>query len=156
MFHRQPSDAERPGTVNGTPNYVMPNNTAALAASDGTIWSAGWTNMGGEIVIDHGPRKVATYYAHLERLDVKKGDRVSAGDAIGVVGAPPNTADALKHLHFEVWLGGPDDRIDPEPLMQAWQVVNDPRGGLWKVALAVFLGWGVWTLVKTQRGGGIL
>jgi len=39
-----------------------------------------------------------------------------------VIGADPLDPAHLKHLHFELWLGGPADAIDPQPLMKTWQV----------------------------------
>lgn len=50
-----------------------------------------------------------TLYAHLERVLVKQGQRVSAGQQIGRMGATSRIADARNwmavtpHLHFEVW-----------------------------------------------------
>ena len=41
-------------------------------------------------------------------------------------GADPLDGEHLKHLHFELWLGGPSAAIDPAPVMRAWEVVNDP------------------------------
>jgi hypothetical protein len=78
-------------------------------------------------VIDHGPRKVATFYTHLDTLDVtetanaKSKQQVKAGQKIGTVGFSPLDGEKLKHLHFEVWLGGPSDRIDPSALMKTWE-----------------------------------
>jgi hypothetical protein len=79
------------------------------------------------VAIDHSPAKVATFYAHLEKLLVAKGDHVRAGQPIGTIGASPLDAEHLKHLHFEIWLGGPSDRINPAPVMRAWETVPDPN-----------------------------
>ena len=84
-------------------------------------------------MIDHGPLKVATFYQHLEKLlvtetaNAKSGERVRAGQPIGVIGADPLDGEHLKHLHFEFWRGGPKDAIDPAPLMRAWETVGDPN-----------------------------
>src|SRR5258708_26219747 len=113
----------------------MPDDTAALAASGGVIWAATKTPRGFAVVIDHGPTtKVATFYTHLSRLLVpetarpKVGPRVHAGEPIGIVGADPLDGEHLMHLHFEVWLGGPSDRVDPAPLLRSWEGMADPRG----------------------------
>jgi hypothetical protein len=44
-----------------------------------------------------------SYYAHLKKNSarVKVGDKVEAGDALGLVGSSGNSTDP--HLHFEVW-----------------------------------------------------
>ena len=93
----------------------MPDGLVALAASDGVVWSAMQTPRGFAVVIDHGPTKVATFYTHLEQLlvtptaNAKAGQRVRAGQPIGIIGADPLDGEHLKHLHFELWLGGPSD-----------------------------------------------
>jgi hypothetical protein len=133
MFARQPSDTFKPGTPNGSKLHVMPDGLAAVAASDGVVWSAMQTPQGFAVVVDHKPNKVATFYTHLEKLLVapaspgKSSERVRAGQPLGIIGASPLDAEHLKHLHFEVWLGGPNDRIDPSTLMRAWETVADPN-----------------------------
>jgi Peptidase family M23 len=132
MFARATADTLRAGTPNGTAHFVMPDGMRAIAASDGVVWSAMQTPRGFAVVIDHGPAKVATFYQHLEKLLVtptakaKSGERVRAGQPIGIIGADPLDGEHLKHLHFELWLGGPNDAIDPAPVMRGWNVVDDP------------------------------
>ncbi|MBN1439236.1 MAG: M23 family metallopeptidase [Anaerolineales bacterium] len=46
---------------------------------------------------------VFTAYAHLSQVDVSPGQRVKAGDQLGLVGATGNTTGP--HLHFEVRIG---------------------------------------------------
>jgi murein DD-endopeptidase MepM/ murein hydrolase activator NlpD len=106
----------------------MPDHLVAIAASDGKVWQADWSPKGFQVVIDHG--SVVTYYAHLENLFVtpsergKSNQRVVAGQPLGFIGASPLDAEHLKHLHFEIWLGGPTDKIDPEKLIYRWTVVD--------------------------------
>lgn len=132
MFRRVPSDPYKKGTPNGSKWHVMPDGLVAVAASDGVVWSAGKMPTGHAVVIDHTPTKAATFYAHLETLLVKEtanaksGERVRAGQPIGIIGASPIDAEHLKHLHFELWLGGPNDRIDPSNVMKGWDVIPDP------------------------------
>ncbi len=45
-------------------------------------------------------REVYTIYAHMDRVDVQVGQRVEAGDHLGIVGNTGNTTGP--HLHFEV------------------------------------------------------
>ncbi len=134
MFARIASDASlKPGTPNGSKGFVMPDGLPALAASDGLVWSAMQSPSGFAVVIDHGkrgPYKVATFYTHLDKLRVQptaraaSKERVVAGQPIGTIGFDPRGAEKLKHLHLEVWLGGPNDRIDPAALMRGWKVVS--------------------------------
>jgi len=132
MFARHSGDAFAPGTPNGSPHHVMPDGVVVVAASDGVVWSAMPTPRGHAVVIDHGPRRAATFYAHLEKLLVTPatpghgGQRVRAGEPIGIVGFSPLDSERLKHLHFELWLGGPSDRVDPEAIMKSWEVLAEP------------------------------
>ena len=66
------------------------------------------SSYGYYIVIDHGGG-VATLYAHLSKLSVKKNQQVKAGDLIGVSGNTGWSTGA--HLHFELRING--DRVDP-------------------------------------------
>lgn len=119
MFARQASD-----TVGGSKSFVMPDRMNALAASDGVVWSAMKTPRGNAVVIKHGATW-STFYQHLEKTLVTKGDRVRAGQPIGIVGADPLDSERLKHLHFELWRGSPNDAIDPAPLMHSWSIEPD-------------------------------
>ncbi|HEY5934512.1 MAG TPA: peptidoglycan DD-metalloendopeptidase family protein [Kofleriaceae bacterium] len=134
MFARAKADPFKPGTPNGSKLFVMPDNIPVLAAGDGTVWSAGPTSRGFAVVIDHGqPSGVATFYIHLEKLFVtptsraRAGQRVRAGEPLGIVGFSPRDGEKLKHLHFEIWRGGYKDAIDPAPFMRAWSALADPR-----------------------------
>jgi hypothetical protein len=136
MFRRLPTDRYAIGSPNGSKAFVMPDNILAVAAADGTVWSAGWTPRGFSVVLDHGESaKVATYYTHLQSLYLTptarghSGQRVRAGQPLGIVGADPLDGNHLKHLHFALWRGGPSDAVDPQPLMATWELIDDPRGG---------------------------
>jgi hypothetical protein len=127
MYRRQPSDPWRAGTPNGTRGWVMPDHRAALAASDGVVWSAANTPRGWTVVIDHAPRKLATYYTHLSSLLVAAKQPVSAGTPLGIIGADPLDGAHIMHLHLEVWRGGASDRFDPQKLIETtWEYVPDP------------------------------
>ncbi len=136
MFRRLPSDTLKAGTPNGSKLHVMADNHAVVAAADGLIWSAMMTPRGHAVVIDHGPEKLCTFYQHLDKLAVMltargaSKQRVRAGEPIGTAGFSPIDPQRLKHLHFELWRGGPADAVDPEPLMRSWSVVPDPRATL--------------------------
>jgi hypothetical protein len=133
MFRRLPTDTLAARTPNGSKLFVMPDDHPVLAASDGSVWSAMNTPHGNAVVIDHGKHGAATFYTHLDRMLVTPTARgaskqeVRAGQMIGTVGFSPLDAQKLKHLHFEIWLGGPSERIDPSLLMRGWDVVGDPR-----------------------------
>lgn len=109
--------------------HFTPPGTLAVAAADGEVWSAGPTARGYSIVLSHG-KPWATYYTHLTSTfvrDTRRGasrERVVAGQPLGIVGADPLDANAIAHLHFEIWRGGAGDHaIDPEPLLRDWPVL---------------------------------
>lgn len=137
MFTRIASDPFPVGTANGTKQFVMPEAWVAIAASDGYLWQADKSPRGWQVVVDHG--SVATYYQHLSALFVPtaappaKGtprDRlipIKAGQPIGVIGADPTEQGrGVKHLHFELWVGGPSNAVDPAPVMKSWEVIGAP------------------------------
>jgi murein DD-endopeptidase MepM/ murein hydrolase activator NlpD len=68
------------------------------------VRSAGWeAGYGHTIEIDHG-YGIVTRFAHASRLLVRKGERVSRGEKIALVG---NSGLATgPHLHYEVHVGG--------------------------------------------------
>ena len=71
----------------------------------GTVTSAGFQNNGyGNLVeIKHGNGFV-TKYAHLNKIYVKKGDKVVLNQAIGEVGRTGRATGS--HLHYEVLYNG--------------------------------------------------
>jgi murein DD-endopeptidase MepM/ murein hydrolase activator NlpD len=80
-----------------------------LAAMDGTITLAGNTGNGYGIHVIIKQGKFSTLYAHCSKLLVKKGEKVSRGQPIGLVGSTGNSSG--NHLHFEFSVGG--KKIDP-------------------------------------------
>jgi hypothetical protein len=135
MYRRTPTDPFPVGTPNGSQGFVMPDGVPVIAARDGVVWSAMKTPRGFAVVIDHG-KPFATFYTHLERLLVQptanaaSKERVRAGQPIGIVGFDPLDPQRLKHLHFELWEGGPHAKIDPALAMRAWRVAQAPREAL--------------------------
>jgi murein DD-endopeptidase MepM/ murein hydrolase activator NlpD len=84
------------------------------AAADGVVRRASWYGgYGNAVIIDHGGG-VQTLYGHNASLDVRPGQRVSAGQAIAKVGS---TGDSTgPHLHFEVEVDG--RKVDPRPWLK--------------------------------------
>lgn len=74
--------------------------TKIVSCADGVVVFAGENRTYGDYVkVDHG-KGVVTLYAHCQKLLVKQGQRVAAGETIARVG---HTGDATgAHLHFAV------------------------------------------------------
>lgn len=105
--------------INGEPraphagvDVTLPEGTPVAAVAGGTVAFAGEQFFGGNsVVLDHGGGFYSVYY-HLQRYDVREGDRVRGGDPIGAVGASGRATGP--HLHFGVRL--PGGRVDPSRL----------------------------------------
>jgi len=68
---------------------------------------------GNTLVLDHG-RGIFSIYMHLSGFNVKSGDIVSKGDAIGLVGSSGRSTGP--HLHFGVKVAGIN--VNPVSLMK--------------------------------------
>ena len=98
-------------------DFPAPCSTPVYAATAGTVeidTTQSWA--GPQLVkVVTSQTGLATWYAHLERVDVAAGALVAAGQQIGAVGELGNAEGC--HLHFEVHLrNGPiygEDNVDP-------------------------------------------
>jgi len=85
------------------------------AASSGTVVYAGWLGTYGNwVLIDHGDG-TQTGYAHNSSILVNRGQQVSAGTTIALVGT--TGASSGCHSHFETRVNGA--RVDPQRFMSA-------------------------------------
>ena len=94
-------------------DYGAPIGTAVHVVGDGVVAFAGQQNGYGNVVqVQHSDNRM-TVYAHLSKIDVARGQRVSQGDHIGDVG---QTGWATgPHLHFEFRVAG----VVKDPLLIA-------------------------------------
>ena len=85
-------------------DYGAPTGTPVRSVADSVVESAGRQNGYGNVVqLLHGNGK-STLYAHLSRIDVRKGQHVEQGQRIGAVGATGWATGP--HLHFEFRVDG--------------------------------------------------
>lgn len=96
-------------------DFAGPSGTAILSTADGTVVHAGWSSGYGNTVRIRHEFGIETLYAHLSRIDVKKGQRVSRGDQIGGMGTTGRSTGV--HLHYEVRVGG--SAVDPMTYIKA-------------------------------------
>jgi len=102
-------------THTGQDMSSLPDAGPVVAASQGTVVSAGPAGgYGNLVVLDHGAG-VSTYYAHLASIapNVTAGATVWTGQQLGVEGTTGTSTG--NHLHFEVRQNGTP--IDPIPFM---------------------------------------
>lgn len=94
-------------------DIFAPRGTPVLAASDGVVSRVGDQRLGGRVVWVRDERRgISQYYAHLDSQLVARGQRVRAGDTLGLVGNTGNARTTAPHLHFGLYVrrGG---AIDP-------------------------------------------
>ncbi|NLA24246.1 MAG: M23 family metallopeptidase [Bacteroidales bacterium] len=82
--------------------------TPVYAAGDGLIvrteTNRSRRGYGNLVVIDHGIGGFTSWYAHLNTIEVKKGQKIKRGERLGTVG---NTGQSTSpHLHFEIRIEG--------------------------------------------------
>lgn len=95
-------------------DFPAPSGTAFTAAATGVVTSAhAVPDFGNLIEIDHG-NGLVTRYAHASRMDVREGEMVFKGQAIGLVGSTGRSTGP--HLHFEVREHG--HALDPERFLR--------------------------------------
>ncbi|HHT65148.1 MAG: peptidoglycan DD-metalloendopeptidase family protein [Caldicoprobacterales bacterium] len=95
---------QRWGRLHKGIDLANPKGTPIYAADSGKVIFSGRQGGYGNLVqIDHGDGMV-TYYAHMSKRSVSKGDSVSKGQKIGYVGSTGNSTGP--HLHFEVRING--------------------------------------------------
>ena len=91
------------------------------ATGDGVVKRSSYNKgLGNNVVLRHG-NGYETLYAHLSKRLVKRGEKVSRGQSIGLVG---NTGRSTgSHLHYEVHYQ--DKTVDPMKFMQVAKLLAD-------------------------------
>ena len=98
------------GLHNDGINIRAPRGTPVRAMTGGEVVYAGNELRGfGNLVLIRHPGGLTTAYAHLDRIAVQRGDRISRGQAIATVGSTGGVDPA--QLHFEIRKGR--KAIDP-------------------------------------------
>lgn len=85
-------------------DMACPTGTPIYASMSGTISTTGVNRVyGNYVIIDHG-NGYQTLYAHMSKIIAKKGQWVSQGTKIGLVGSTGYSTGP--HLHFTVYKNG--------------------------------------------------
>ncbi len=96
-------------------DFAAPRGTAIYATADGVVASSGReSGFGNAVRIEH-EFGFETLYAHMDRLRVEKGQRVSRGDQIGDMGNTGRSTGV--HLHYEVHRNG--EPVNPMTYLEA-------------------------------------
>jgi murein DD-endopeptidase MepM/ murein hydrolase activator NlpD len=98
-------------------DYAAPTGTPAQSVGDGVVEFAGVQGgYGNMVIVNHGGNH-STVYAHLSRIQVRKGQTVQKGQVVGAVGSTGWSTGP--HLHFEFRVGGV--HVDPQKIIQMAQ-----------------------------------
>jgi murein DD-endopeptidase MepM/ murein hydrolase activator NlpD len=91
-------------------DFTAPQGTEIYVTGDGVVESVVQERRGygNHIIVNHG-FGYRTTYAHLDRFNIRRGQKVKRGDVIGFVGS--TGASLAPHLHYEVELNGV--KVDP-------------------------------------------
>ena len=92
-------------------DIAAPGGSQIIAVADGTVCSVAYHPRGfGHLIVIKQNDGIKAYYAHMKKPTfLKKGDKVKAGDTIGIVGTTGKSTG--NHIHLEFRRG--DERIDP-------------------------------------------
>ena len=92
------------GRLHAGADFASAHGTPIYSTADGIVVHAGWQSGYGKLVKIQHEFGIETRYAHMSKIRVKKGQRVSRGDRNGDMG---NTGRSTgTHLHYEVRVGG--------------------------------------------------
>lgn len=95
---------EQPRRPHGGIDIAASEGTLIRAPADGVVIETGDYFFNGNCVfIEHG-LGLQTFYAHMSRIDVEPGDRISQGQILGAVGQTGRVTGP--HLHWSVGLNG--------------------------------------------------
>jgi len=120
------NDARGGGRIHDAIDIMAPKGTRVLAVVDGKIAKLFNSKQGGLTIYQFDSTEThAYYYAHLDSYapDVKEGDVIKRGDLLGYVGSSGNASPEAPHLHFAVFVLGPEKKwwqgtaVNPYPLL---------------------------------------
>lgn len=99
--------------------------TPIRTPADGKVIRAGYCGLMGKCVeIDHG-NGIETYYGHLSKILVHKGEKVKRGEIIGLMGSTGRSTGP--HLHYTVKFKG--KIVNPEIFLEALKNVKEEKRG---------------------------
>jgi murein DD-endopeptidase MepM/ murein hydrolase activator NlpD len=112
------------GTIHLGQDVIADCGTPIVAAHDGVVKSAGWSDgYGNYVVIGGKGTRFDFVYGHMKGRSWARVNRpVHAGQRLGSVGQTGSDSGVC-HLHFEMWKGrwfAGGTRTDPLPHLRAW------------------------------------
>lgn len=114
------------GRVHDAIDIMAPRGTPVVAVADGRVAKLFNSKPGGLTIYQFDrEEKLAYYYAHLDSYApaLVEGKQIQRGDVIGYVGSTGNASPDGPHLHFAIFILGPDKKwwqgtaVNPYPLL---------------------------------------
>lgn len=106
-------------TMHSGLDWAGPRNTPIHSTADGVVKTAERQRGYGNLVVIEHDFGIETYYAHLNSIAVRPGQRVSRGERIGGMGTTGQSTGV--HLHYEIRVGG--NPVNPMTYLRAGQNV---------------------------------
>ena len=94
------------GEMHRGTDFAAKSGAPIYATADGVVTRAEWGSGYGRVVYVKHAFGIETRYAHMAKIRVKKGQRVSRGQRIGDMGNSGRSTGI--HLHYEVRVNGKD------------------------------------------------
>ncbi|NBC88193.1 MAG: peptidoglycan DD-metalloendopeptidase family protein [Alphaproteobacteria bacterium] len=114
----------RRGAMHSGIDFKGAYGSPIFAAAEGRVTFAGWKSGYGKVVEVTHATGLVTRYAHMSRIDVRRGDGVEAGATLGGLGSTGRSTGP--HLHFEVRLN--NRAVNPRPFLEtAPDVLEEAR-----------------------------
>lgn len=126
------TDARDQGRSHDAIDIMAPAGTPVLAVADGHVEKLFDSERGGLTVYQFEPTgRYAYYYAHLQRYadGLAEKQSVRRGQVIGYVGSTGNADPAAPHLHFAIFLLGPERRWWEGTAINPYPVLAQGQGG---------------------------
>ena len=126
QLHDTFTDARSAGRSHDAIDIMAAAGTPVLAVADGHVEKLFDSERGGLTIYQFEPDgRLAYYYAHLQGYaeGLAEGQPLKRGQVIGYVGSTGNASPAAPHLHFAIFVLGPEKRwwegtaINPYPIL---------------------------------------
>ena len=95
-------------------DYAAPTGTPVMSVADGVVSESSYQGAYGNMVVIQHNANQSTVYAHLSRMNVRKGQTIKQGETVVAVGSTGLSTGP--HLHFEFRING--RHVDPLTLAQ--------------------------------------
>ena len=96
-------------------DFAAPSGAPIRSIAEGVVTEAGYDGSYGNKTVVTLPDGSEVWYCHQNDISVSKGQRLSAGEVLGYVGATGNVTGS--HLHLEIRQG--KQPVDPESYLAA-------------------------------------